>query len=167
MNINKVLRSGEVRRYHTTPGVPTQSLSSHQWGVAMLLQKFYPDERKEVLEYALTHDVAELETGDMPAPTKRKYPSLREILEKIETDVEIDLGIERGLSLVEYQRVKLCDIVESMWYCHLLIRQGNRDAIYPFQNTRDYYVNMEERNELSNHLVLQMHLEVNNHAQFR
>jgi len=164
MEINTILRSGEIRRYHATPGVPTQSLSTHQWGVAMLLQKFYPHESKEVLLYALTHDVAESATGDMPAPVKRANPRLKTILEVMEERVEEELGIASSLTLEQYQKVKVCDIIESMWYCYLLIRRGNQDAVEPFRNTVEYYDLMPETNIVSGNFVANMITEVDAHA---
>ena len=68
--ILKVLEGGEVKRYHTMPTIGEQTVANHSWGVAVILSWLKPDISPKALLKALTHDVAEKQTGDMPAPTK-------------------------------------------------------------------------------------------------
>ena len=72
-NINEllnVLDGGEVKRYHTLSTIGEQTVGSHSWGVAVILNWLEPQISKHAILKALTHDVAEKQTGDMPAPTK-------------------------------------------------------------------------------------------------
>ena len=93
-----MIRGGAIKRYHTLEIIGEQSVASHSWGVAMILQYLDPNVSKEAILRALTHDVAELFTGDVPAPVKWDNPDLVEVLKRIEDKYESDIGI--GLSLI-------------------------------------------------------------------
>ena len=75
-----MIRGGAIKRYHTLETIGEQSVASHSWGVAMILQYLEPNVSKEAILRALTHDVAELFTGDIPAPVKWANPDLVEVL---------------------------------------------------------------------------------------
>ena len=87
-----MIRGGAIKRYHTLEIIGEQSVASHSWGVAMILQYLDPNVSKEAILRALTHDVAELFTGDVPAPVKWDNPDLVEVLKRIEDKYESDKG---------------------------------------------------------------------------
>ena len=72
--------AGDVTRFHTLRTIRQQSVAHHSWGVATLLLHVWPEAPASVLRAALWHDVAEIETGDMPAPIKWANPELKKEL---------------------------------------------------------------------------------------
>lgn len=87
--LENTLQAGEVVRYHTTPRVRSQNVAAHSWGVAVIAMALTQnvndaDKIKRLLFDALTHDVAELFTGDIPTPAKRKCADIY----KLENDLE-------------------------------------------------------------------------------
>lgn len=75
MKVLNILDSGNVVRFHAVPGVGKQKNSEHQWGVALLVAAIKPDCSKELLLAALTHDSAEIVTGDIPFTFKKIRPN--------------------------------------------------------------------------------------------
>lgn len=126
-----VLRyAGDVKRLHTARIEP-QSLAHHQWNVALLLMIVYPDYSKAAMAVALTHDLAELDTGDVPANAKWAEPTLEKALQKLEQRF-IDrnaLPDKNSLSLKERGILKWCDGAELLLYCTEQVAAGNRYAI--------------------------------------
>lgn len=119
---------GGVQRYHTRSGIPKQTIAEHSWGVAVLLQEFYPTCSKEAILYALYHDAAEHHTGDMPGPFKQESKIIKKELEKKERIVERQLGIYIKLNAKERKLLKICDLLELCLYLNHLIKGGNGHA---------------------------------------
>ena len=71
-DIKQLIRSGGVKRWHQYPEMNgcNENLAEHQWTVAMLVLFFDPDASREDLIFALTHDVGELEAGDLSRQSK-------------------------------------------------------------------------------------------------
>ena len=71
-DIKQLIRSGGVKRWHQYPEMNgcNENLAEHQWTVAMLVLSFDPDASREDLIFALTHDVGELEMGDLSRQSK-------------------------------------------------------------------------------------------------
>lgn len=117
MDISKILESANVERFHAVPKLTGQTIAQHSWGVSMLVQYFNPECRKELVLAALTHDCAELVTGDVPATTKWDNPELKMTLAMVEDRVERQWGIKFDLDSEEQRLLKLCDAMEGMNYC--------------------------------------------------
>lgn len=132
MDMKKVLISGSVERFHNAVGISNQHVSSHSWGVAMLCQHFDPDCSKELIMAALSHDCAEMFTGDIPANTKWELPELKKLLDKYEDKILLDLGLSFELTDEEKILLKICDILEGMQYCLGRMQMGERGARRPF-----------------------------------
>lgn len=71
-----LLRSGQVRRWHSNPdlGECGENNAQHQWAVAMIAWRLKPDISRAGLLYALTHDAGELVAGDLGYEFKRDNP---------------------------------------------------------------------------------------------
>lgn len=71
-NIEMILDSGHVRRWHQHPIMSkhAENLAEHQWKVAMFTLWLDPDVSRAELIDALTHDVGELGAGDLAPSTK-------------------------------------------------------------------------------------------------
>lgn len=136
MNFKPLYAAGRVSRYHTAD-VPAQSLAEHSWGVAMICARIYPQGDgygplpARLLQAALLHDLAEVETGDVPAPTKWTNPHLDDELEDVETRFELRHGyriIMLSLTAREERILKWADMFELVIYNHHQVKMGNTYA---------------------------------------
>ena len=131
MNIRKVLDSGRVIRYHSTLIEKKQDNAQHQWEVATILRHIYPQAKAPLILYALTHDSGEIETGDIPAPVKRRHPAVKIACDEIEQEyMEKVLGIpEKRFSKKELLAVKYADILSGIYFTSCRVNAGDREAI--------------------------------------
>jgi 5'-deoxynucleotidase YfbR-like HD superfamily hydrolase len=120
---------GAVARYHTERIAP-QSVAAHSWGVAAILLELHRPgtPSSELLQCALLHDVAEVATGDLPAPVKRRL-NLGAAFDAAETEElsRHDIALP-ALTPVEAWLLKLADCLEGAYYCTEQARMGNRYA---------------------------------------
>lgn len=130
-NIVQSRSGGRVERCHGLAHQGSYSNAMHQWGVAMLMWYIWPEDFPRLALHCLTHDVPEAWVGDIPAPTMRYVPGVKDSLSKIETNLNRAIGLpsEFELSPDDYAKLKACDRLEfwlwSMEQVHLL---GNRFA---------------------------------------
>lgn len=100
--------AARVMRFHAQPiygGGPRVNLAEHSWGVAMLCDHLSPHGASAVLMMAaLTHDLAECVTGDVPATTKWKYPGLTHLLREVEKKVEQELYVAENLEALSAEQ---------------------------------------------------------------
>ncbi len=125
-------QAGRILRFHTVPTIKTQTVAEHSHGVAMLLYKMYGDKiRPELLMAALTHDLAEIETGDVPAHAKRASADLKVALDAMETvfNHEHSIQFEYELTLEELQLLQIADTLELVEFCLDEIQLGNTGSI--------------------------------------
>lgn len=130
MNFYKLYGAGRVKRYHTTD-IPAQSLAAHSWGVALIVTKIYPKPMEptgRLLMAALTHDLAESETGDIPAPLKWKSRSMDSLLDRLEKEFNVTNGIDWDLTQAEKRLLQWADTFELCLYCSHCAYLGNREA---------------------------------------
>ena len=111
----------------------TQSVAEHSFFVALysidvakiveLGVEFYPN----LLQYALTHDMEEMITGDLPAPYKHALPSTA-----APWIVRTWEALEAPISLVDNdvvrQIVKTADLIDSFLYLEEEVQMGNMIA---------------------------------------
>lgn len=113
-------KAGRVKRYHTCD-VPAQELGQHSWGVAMIVHAIYPNHNPPgyLLMDALTHDLAESFTGDVPAPAKWASIKLSEALEEMEARFNhtYNIGPVGGLNPKEVAILRWADTFELVLYC--------------------------------------------------
>ena len=118
-------KGGAVKRWHTITNVKEQTVASHSWGVASILLDLWPDSSNNLIRAALWHDVAELHTGDIPAPIKWENKEFAHACDKIEKRVQKQLHLFKQLDSVEKTKLKIADLLELMWYCLEEIELGN------------------------------------------
>lgn len=74
-----------VKRYHTLNLIVPETVGHHSANVALLCVQLAGNKPSaNLLMAALTHDLAEQYTGDVPATTKWNYPALKSMLDDIE-----------------------------------------------------------------------------------
>ena len=141
-NLHKRLRGGHVLRYHTRPElIDGQNVAAHTWRTMVILQTLWPDISKNGLLYMMYHDVAEAETGDMPATTKWKYPELNKMMGIVEREYEERIGLENFEAILTKEEQDKCDVadkLELVFHCYRLMQQGNTLADDVFSKGTDY-----------------------------
>ena len=80
-----------------------------------------------MIKAAVVHDCGEVEIGDMPAPTKRAHPDLKKIIQSLEHHQlnTWELNFEIELSTEELKKIKICDVLEGLWYTARQVRRTN------------------------------------------
>lgn len=161
MDIENILLSGYVERFHATPGITKPQLNGHQWGVAVLCRYIHPEASADMLFAALTHDCTEMVTGDTPAIAKWASPELKRHLDALEQEQEVLWGITPNISAEEKAILKVCDCLEGMHYCLYRYKCGELMAKEPFYKWAEYLLTFKQvmsaqATELYNSLIEQM-----------
>lgn len=140
-NIIQTRAGGKVERCHSIPHHGSYCNASHQWNVAMLVLYLFPEAFPRVVVYALTHDVPEFIFGDVPAPTMRYVPGLRDTLGKLEAEYAHSLSLpsEDLLSEEDLRKVKACDALEFWLWCKEQLLLGNRYAEEALQEVERFF----------------------------
>ena len=151
MNIRKVLESGSVVRYHSTLIEKKQNNDSHQWEVAVVLEHIYPECSKRLLFHALTHDAAEIATGDVPAPVKQDHPELKEAFDMLEFEYFKDVLEIFPVRFSEEEKlaIKYADIISGLYFTTRRINAGDREAIVIRDKWVQYVANLPYLNEVA------------------
>lgn len=128
--LQRIRRGGQIVRYHTHNLLKPPSNAEHMWNVAALCWQLDPELDARTLLTALFHDIAEYDTGDMPAWVKRANPELREMLAAAE-----QRALERmGMAWVEacdegmHALVKVADYLDNVLTALDERRRGNAYA---------------------------------------
>ena len=77
-------RAGLVKRYHVWPVIHGQDVASHTWQLMRIMLALCPDCPRELLVYAMVHDIGEVLTGDVPYPVKAGSAALREAVDDLD-----------------------------------------------------------------------------------
>jgi 5'-deoxynucleotidase YfbR-like HD superfamily hydrolase len=124
-----IIRDGAaVKRFHTMRTSRTQTVGEHSYGVAMLVTLVEPDCSVALLKAALTHDLHEQSTGDIPSPAKWRYPELAAAMAIAEERWEIATGLRAQLTAHEVEVLKFCDYLELLIWAIEECRLGNEYA---------------------------------------
>lgn len=125
---------GCLKRYHTWPVVRERTLAEHSWNVCRVALAIHPSMSRDVLVYALLHDIGEGRAGDPPFPVKREHPEYGRTHAAVEEQAWREMVIPWQLparpTLGEFEMwvVKLADMIES-WETGLEeVMRGNRLA---------------------------------------
>lgn len=130
-------RGGAVKRFHGHPVHTCVLNSEHSWGVAMIVWLIADDPSVNLLAHCLFHDGAEILTGDIPSPTKRKYPAIRAAVEAIEGRFFKNIGLD-PLTGEEKKTLKIADYLDMMHFCLEELRMGNQNMSPVFENCSEY-----------------------------
>jgi len=124
----KTLDSGGVSRFHTRRCIHPQGVDAHSWQVAALCMMITRGRASAGLLWAaLTHDVGEIATGDVPGPVKRANPEVERIFNSLELDHIVSLELPAPLLLPgESTVLHAADSLSGAYYCLVERRMGNR-----------------------------------------
>ena len=130
---------GATKRFHTVQTITQNTVAEHSWGVAMLCNLLTNGKAsKELLWAALIHDMAECETGDIPAPSKRIF-GLREQMSQHELGILVRIGFDMPpLNAQEKYVLKVADCLDGVLFCTRELRMGNRNATVACDNFKLY-----------------------------
>jgi 5'-deoxynucleotidase YfbR-like HD superfamily hydrolase len=134
-----ILRGAEVKRFHTTHTLVSETVGHHSHGVAALCCLIYGrGVTANVLKAAALHDLAECITGDIPSPAKRAYGIGQQVNELETTLLEgADLHMPH-LNETDAQVLKLADIAHGALFCIREMELGNRKMLYIYRNYISY-----------------------------
>lgn len=134
----RFIRQGaETRRFHTVRTVHDETVAHHSHGVAMmcyLLTENRPS--AALLMAALTHDLPEHVTGDIPSPTKRLL-ALQEFRD-LEHRLTLSHGLESHLTPAEEVILSLADALDGAVTCCRERALGNTLVVVIFERYREY-----------------------------
>lgn len=156
MNFKTLYDAGSVKRYHTNVTIKEQDLAAHQWGVAMIVREIAPG-NLPLLEAALTHDLAESVTGDIPYTAKKRYDTIRIVSDTVEAQFNDKYGLKFDLSPEDKHVLAWADMFE----CYLFSRReswlGNQTMRRVMDTARDALANMGTPNERAAALFREYH----------
>lgn len=133
MFITDALALSHIPRWVIVPLIRSQSVAEHSFNVAMIASEIMQRAPQvevrplNVLWHALTHDIDECVTGDLPSTAKRLLkPDYTSGLVLDKPDIKV--------TLVEHNLVKLADIIEAYTFC-----AKNAHSEHA-KNVRDHYL---------------------------
>lgn len=135
----KVIRAGgSVQRFHTQRTIQAESVGKHSFGVAWLCYLLSDgNPTMNLIINALSHDLGEWVTGDVPAPVKVARPDLRRILAEAEEEA-VPARLQPPLLESEGRTLKLADIFDGMLFCAEEKRLGNAGIVPTFEAYYSY-----------------------------
>lgn len=133
---------GRVERCHGIPHQGSYNNAAHSWGVAMLLHAIWPEDFGRLALNCLSHDVAEAWVGDVPAPTMRYVPGLRQQLGALEGRLCEALGLPRedAMAPEDHAKLKACDRLEFWLWCREQRLMGNSFAAEAQEELERYLI---------------------------
>ena len=128
----ELYNAGAVKRWHTVRTIQEQTVADHSWGViSILLQICEPS--IQLLYVAAFHDLAEVSSGDIPAPIKWAYPKLDAALDEVEHDFNETHRLDMDLTPYEQTLLKWADMMELVMFTTTEIQMGNTYMV-PIRN---------------------------------
>lgn len=116
--IESIARLRDVKRWHMVGTSQAQSLGEHSANVALLAAMiaytapiFWFDNHTSIALVALTHDIAEVFTGDIPSHTKQYLSGMEDLEDKV-THPTLEWGIE--ITYRSKMLIKICDIADGI-----------------------------------------------------
>ena len=124
------LRACHVRRWHIVQTSREQTLAEHSYAVAVIAGTvaarirwaglMHDSNQLRLVQWALSHDMIEVRTGDMPTPFKRALEQVAGagVVERAEDVVDRDMaGAYRKIRGTEVEMiVKLADQIEAIYF---------------------------------------------------
>lgn len=129
--IEFIYGGGAVKRFHTLPMLKEDTVAQHSFGVAWFCYLLSnSDLSVPLLMSALSHDIAEQHTGDIPAPAKRGL-GIKEQFDQYEFTILQKAGIPVFvLTDAEARTLKMADCMDGAMRCIMELKMGNH-FMYP------------------------------------
>jgi len=140
--IRFILAGSEVTRYHTIHTLQKETVGHHSHGVAMMCVLLSTGVLSAgLLMAALTHDLAEHQTGDIPSPAKREY-GIGDQVSELEEKLLRSMNLDVLLSKTDARILKLADIAQGALFCIREIELGNTGMHVVYNRYKSYAENM-------------------------
>ncbi len=138
-----ILKGGRVARFHTKALVKEETVAAHSYLVAWLVTvAMYPlTPSANLLLACLAHDMPEYALGDMPSPTKKLVPGLREEFRRMEAVLFREHGLpdyESEITEEEGTLLKFADNMAGYLKCLYELQLGNSLLLHTAQRYRHY-----------------------------
>lgn len=157
MLLGRLVWGGDAERFHTHKTIRTETVHHHTALVAHLVTLLTPKEWSVGVKYlllraALEHDLAEgsnngggvCAAGDIPSPTKRAVPEMKQAADAYEAKLLRDDGIiPIELTAPEYAVLKLADNMAGLIFCIQERWLGNKLSRYAY-NVYTGYLDVAE-----------------------
>ena len=119
---------GRVERCHGIPHHGSYNNGSHTWGTLLILWYLWPNDFPEIAPYLLSHDVPEFAVGDIPAPTTRTIPGIKNELGGVEDKINRYCGLPAlgDMRDEDFAKLKACDHLDFYMWCYEQLAMGNR-----------------------------------------
>jgi len=144
------IRGGmNVKRFHTTNRAQEETVGHHSANVCAILLRLHPTCSRDLLVAALMHDVAEVYTGDVPAPFKWENAIAKQAL-----DIGEDTYISKHdipnpvLDANDETLLKVADMMDLILSSLEELGRGNMYAKQLVTNGSMYIADMELSEDL-------------------
>ena len=112
-------RSGRITRYHTWPRIQQQSVGEHSWQLLRILLAIWPEVPRELMVHAVTHDVGEIATGDLPFPAKARDPELKRKIDEAEKSTHLRMSMPWSLPAPQLLAQEWLDVFKYAEYIEM------------------------------------------------
>lgn len=128
MKANEWLRASYTKRWTIINTIKSQSVAEHSFnviGIAMRIAtaiewngRFHYTQQLDLISWAMSHDIVEVYTGDMPTPFKRALESHGAKILDAEQEFMPEYGgmCRQAEGTVHGMIVKLADVLEAIWF---------------------------------------------------
>lgn len=141
--ITAIRRGLNVKRFHTVQRITEETVGHHSANVAHLLLRLDPNCRMALLVAALSHDIPECYTGDVPAPCKWDNPHIKAGLEECDEAYMKQYDIPwPELEPEEKVLLKLADMLDLVLSSIEEMNKGNSYARQLVSNGQEYILGM-------------------------
>lgn len=147
-----LISAGAIRRFHTIHVNRVQTVGEHTWAVMMILTQIKAPISINLMQAALVHDLAEIVTGDIPAPVKWGNLDLEDALCGIEEEFHEATLTTVPLNPEERRLLRWADSMELMIYAHSELRSGNGHMLEVFDRIKAHVRQMEFPNDAARQL---------------
>ena len=118
-----------VRRYHTADIIGSQTVADHTYGAVQILRYLIADKPSThkllAMEHMLDHDVAELETGDIPFPAKLGFPTIKAASRVAEVAIGQAYNLSEAVTPEIAKDCKEADLLEMAHFGFAQFKKGS------------------------------------------
>lgn len=119
---------GLVERCHTTPHIGTYNVAIHSYNLVGMILVLHPSPGVPLIQAAMSHDLPERWTGDIPYPAKFSYAPLDKASKELEQFIKAYTGTLDHLNDEDKKWLKALDLAELFCWAVDQIHMGNQNV---------------------------------------
>lgn len=117
---------GSVDRYSSWPTSASQTNADHTWNVIRIYIQIFGELNHEELVAIMYHDVGEVQSGDIPFPTKMLNPALKVAHDTVDDMAYVAITDGEKYSEIFFNwKSKICDLMEMCEFGLVDLARGN------------------------------------------